>query len=305
MPNTLYIALGEANEPKWYGLASGVGHMVMTPIATVGGDHIGSGTMITVCGNKPLDTDKVEHKADGSAMCKRCTSRLDKGLCADAIAMTMETDYRESGAADIDTAIAFDRKMADVVNAPESTDAAETPAETPKPKKGKGKAKKSKKGDGTATDAPKKDAPKGEPVDDTEAADVARIKADAAAAADKRGAKLPKYGKPLSERRAPVVEHNNGETRIGAEPANGAAIVRGSVGSVARGTDPKPRKDGAKPRGTTLDAPLGQLRFDPEVVGKKAKPHYTRTQRRNWQRKQAKAAQRAEAQVKRNNRTGR
>src|SRR5690606_35602714 len=114
-----------------------------------------------------------------------------------------------------------------------------------------------------------------------------------------------KYGKPLSERRAPVVEHNNGETRIGAEPANSAAIVRGSVGSVARGTDPKPRKDGDKPRGTTLDAPLGQLRFDPEVVGKKPKPHYTRTQRRNWQRKQAKAAARAEAQVKKNNRTGR
>ena len=127
MPNTLYIALGEANEPQWYGLTSGVGHMVMTPIETVGGDFIGSGTMITVCGNKPLDTDKVEHKPDGSAMCKRCKSRLDKGQCADAIAMTMEADGIASGDIDIATAVAFDRKMADVVNAPESTDA---PTET-------------------------------------------------------------------------------------------------------------------------------------------------------------------------------
>jgi hypothetical protein len=77
------------------------------------------------------------------------------------------------------------------------------------------------------------------------------------------------------------------------------------VGSVARGTDPKPRKEGGKPRGTTLDAPLGQLRFDPEVVGKRRKPTYSRTQRRNWQRKQAASKAKLEAQQARNNRTGR
>lgn len=285
MAKNTYIALGEANEPKWYGLTSGVGHMVMTPVATVGGDHIGGGSMDAVCNGKPLDVAKVEHKEAGAALCKRCASRLEKGQVADAIALTMETDYHESGAAAADG-------VAETVTPDATTETAPTPDKPKKGKKGKGKAKKE-----AATDTPK-----GEPVDDTEAADVARIKRDAAA---KQGERPVKYGKPLSERRAPVVEHNNGETRIGAEPANGAAIVRGSVGSVARGTDPKPRKDGDKPRSTTLDAPLGQLRFDPEVVGKKPKPHYTRTQRRNWQRKQAKAAARAAEQARKNNRTGR
>jgi hypothetical protein len=69
---TLFLALSLDENPAWYGLASGVGHMVLSPVTDPGGDHIGSGTLVKACDGKPLDADRAEGKFTGDRMCTRC-----------------------------------------------------------------------------------------------------------------------------------------------------------------------------------------------------------------------------------------
>lgn len=70
MTYTLALTLDETTAR--YGLPNGVGHNVMTPVVTLDGDHIGSGTMTLVCTGKPLDADRAERKFLGDRMCTRC-----------------------------------------------------------------------------------------------------------------------------------------------------------------------------------------------------------------------------------------
>ena len=68
----LTLALTLDGTAAWYGLGKGVGHMVMSPVENMGGDHIGSGTMVKGCDGKPLDADRAEQKYEGDKRCARC-----------------------------------------------------------------------------------------------------------------------------------------------------------------------------------------------------------------------------------------
>lgn len=70
----LYIALSLDENPAWYGLGSGVGHMILSPVTNPGGDHIGSGTLVKACDGKPLDADRTVGKFTGDRMCARCVN---------------------------------------------------------------------------------------------------------------------------------------------------------------------------------------------------------------------------------------
>lgn len=96
MTHTLALTLDETTAR--YGLPNGVGHDVMTPVVTLDGDHIGSGTMTLVCTGKPLDAGRAERKFLGDKMCTRCDKweATDGFRDAHAHAMAMLEDA-ESG----------------------------------------------------------------------------------------------------------------------------------------------------------------------------------------------------------------
>jgi hypothetical protein len=92
----LTLALNADADAAWYGLDKGVGHVVMTPVVRPGGDHIGSGTMVQVCGKGvELDTARCVEKFTGDRMCKRCVAWLESDAAADAVAHAREEWARE------------------------------------------------------------------------------------------------------------------------------------------------------------------------------------------------------------------
>lgn len=89
----LYIALSLDENPAWYGLASGVGHMILSPVTNPGGDHIGSGTLVKACDGKPLDADRTVGKFTGDRMCARCVKWSESDGYRDTLAGALDA-YR-------------------------------------------------------------------------------------------------------------------------------------------------------------------------------------------------------------------
>lgn len=91
--NTRHMALTLDENPAWYGLGRGVGHLVMTPVENPGGDHIGSGTLDKCCDGKALDADRAEEKSAGDRKCARCVAWMESDGYRDALAGALDAAY--------------------------------------------------------------------------------------------------------------------------------------------------------------------------------------------------------------------
>lgn len=89
----LFLALSIDETPAWYGLKSGVGHMILSPVTNPGGDHIGSGTLVKACDGKPLDADRTVGKFTGDRMCARCVKWSESDGYRDTLAGALDA-YR-------------------------------------------------------------------------------------------------------------------------------------------------------------------------------------------------------------------
>lgn len=291
----LELALTLDGTPGWFGYEKGVGHMIMSGVITLGGDHIGGNaeTVEIVCATgKTLETARMVGKFTGDAMCKRCQKWAESLGYADAL-----QSAQDAAAAQENGPSVADMIMSDPDAVVITLDGAATVAELTdgKAKSGKGKGKGSKSAKGKA---------KSVKVDDTAGADATPVKCIPNAPGHDRGdgsgeCRACSWVGPMKDHdgtmvmtahwvagRAPKSEGLS-EVKVGSEapaaPATvdtahkGADDMIGGAGagmmpgrtSLTRGkamdadkvTGPKERK-GDKPVSTTMDAPLGRERID-------------------------------------------
>ncbi len=90
-----------------------------------------------------------------------------------------------------------------------------------------------------------------------------------------------------SAHRGPTLIHGRDMNAV--SPSDTSRLIEPS----ALSSDMAPERDAEKPHSGTMEGNLGRVHFDESIIGKRDKGRRTRTQRRNWQRKQSRAAKRA------------
>jgi hypothetical protein len=319
----LEMALTLDGTPGWFGYEKGVGHMIMSSVITLGGDHIGgnSETVEIVCASgKTLETARMVGKFTGDAQCKRCVKWSESLGYADAL----ESATQAAAALENGPTVA-DMIMSDPDAVIITMDGAATVAElsesTEKPVKAK------KAGKGKAKKAAKTDKPVGEvkcianapglengdgtgvcracswvgPMKDHDGTMVMTAHWVAGRAPKSEGLTEVKVGSEAPAAPATVDSaHKGADDMIGGARAGmlpgRTSLTRGKAMDADKVTGPKERAEGGKPVSTTMDAPLGREQTDkrsveiPTVGGRHGfmtqdeYDNLTRTQQRRYRR---------------------
>lgn len=159
----LEMALTLDGTPGWFGYEKGVGHMIMSSVITLGGDHVGGNaeTVRIMCADgKTLETARMVEKFTGDAMCKRCQKWAESLGYADALQSAQDAAAAQENGPSVADMIMSDPDAVVITldgaaTVAELTDAQEKPEKSAKGKGAKGKAGKAKK-------AAKVDKPVGE-----------------------------------------------------------------------------------------------------------------------------------------------
>lgn len=320
----LEMALTLDGTPGWFGYEKGVGHMIMSSVVTLGGDHIGgnSETVEIVCATgKTLETARMVEKFTGDAMCKRCVKWSESLGYADALeSATQAAAALENGPtvadmimSDPDAVVITMDGAATVAELSESTEKPVKAKKAAKGGKGKAKGKTAEKPVGEVKCIP--NAPGLEngdgsgvcracswvgPMKDHDGTMVMTAHWVAGRAPKSEGLTETKVGSEAPAAPATVDSaHKGADDMIGGAGAGmmpgRTSLTRGKPMDADKITGPKERK-GDKPVSTTMDAPLGRERIDTrsaviETVGGRhgflTQDEYdnlTRTQQRRYRR---------------------
>lgn len=317
------MALTLDGTPGWFGYEKGVGHMIMSSVITLGGDHVGGNaeTVRIMCADgKTLETARMVEKFTGDAMCKRCQKWAESLGYADALESATQAAAALENGPSVADMIASDPDAV-IITLDGAATVAELSEDKPKGDKPKGKAKKAGKGKAKSTEKPVgevKCIPNAPGLENGDGSGVCRACSWVGPMKDHDGSmvmtahwvagRAPK-SEGLSEVKvgseAPAAPATVDSAHKGADDMIGGAgagtlpgrtsLTRGAPMDADKVTGPRERK-GDKPVRTTMDSPLGRERIDTrsaviETVGGRhgflTQDEYdnlTRTQQRRYRR---------------------
>lgn len=288
----LEMALTLDGTPGWFGYEKGVGHMIMSSVITLGGDHVGGNaeTVRIMCADgKTLETARMVEKFTGDAMCKRCQKWAESLGYADALQSAQDAAAAQENGPSVADMIMSDPDAVVITLDGAATVAELTDADKPE-KSAKGKGAKGKAG--KAKKAAKVDKPVGEvkcipnapglengdgsgvcracswvgPMKDHDGTMVMTAHWVAGRAPKSEGLTETKVGSEAPAAPATVdTAHKGADDMIGGNAAGAlpgrTSLTRGKPMDADKVTGPRERK-GDKPVSTTMDAPLGRERID-------------------------------------------